>query len=551
MPAGGTASVQATSNTKHDGPDGAYSGRVTATAGDASVTSAIGVDKEPESYTLTVNALGPDGKPTAVNGLLLGLDQDLFTFIGDGTDTLKFRLQKGEYLVDGSQFYEQPDGSFTNYDVVDPSIQLTEDTTVVLDARLAKPVKVTVPQAGAEVALGDVGYDRLSADGSHGLGASLLLLDGFEGVYSAQLGADLPPEQLTGHVTSQWAKKGANGSFANSPYLVGQANAFPGRYPTGFERTVKAKDLAVVQQTVNAVSDREVDRVVYGTAPGTNGSWAVVIGYDQAPVTTKLLFDAKPVTWSSEIQEVVPSSDPDFPFPDTIAQLSSTAKEYTGGKSYQERFNAAALTTMPDSAVRTGGDLLLSAYGVADANGHKGFARTSSESSKLIRDGQVVAESPYFGYIEATGLPAAKSKYTLESTQTRTDWAFSTKMDLRWTFSSAATADETRLPLLGVRYQPKVDSHNLAERKPVTVLPVLIDAQPGASVPALEKLEMQVSGDDGKTWHRAAVAPSGHGTYQAIFATPMNARTISLKSHLVDAAGNVTDLTVIGAYPLG
>ncbi|MEV5963280.1 S8 family peptidase [Kribbella sp. NPDC051952] len=551
VPAGGTASVQATSNTKHDGPDGSYSGRVTATAGDASVTSAIGVDKEPESYTLTVTAIGPDGKPTAPEGLVFGLDHDVFNFIGDGTDTLKFRLQKGEYLVEGSQFLERPDGTFTSYDLVDPSVQLTEDTSVVLDARLGKRVNVTVPQPGAEVALGDVGYDRQTADGSRGLGSTLLLLDGFDGgVYTAQLGANLPPEQLTGHVMSQWAKRGANGSFANSPIFVGQANSFPGRFPTGFERAVKTKDLAVVQQTVNAISDREIDRVVYGTAPGTNGGWAVGIPYDKAPVTTKLLLDAKPVTWGTEFEEVVPGTDPDFPFPETIARLSGPVKEYKGAKSYRERFNAVALTTAPDAALRTGADLVLSAYGVADADGNKGFARTSAESSKLIRDGKVVAESPYFGYVEATGLPAEKSSYTLESTQTRTDWAVSTRMDLRWTFSSAAAAEETKLPLLGLRYQPKVDSHNVAERKPVSVLPVVVDAQPGATVPRIKKLEIQVSGDDGKSWHKAGVVPSGHNGYTAIFATPKGAKTISVKSHLVDADGNITDLTVISAYQL-
>ncbi|MEU4288183.1 hypothetical protein AB0E63_08160 [Kribbella sp. NPDC026596] len=119
----------------------------------------------------------------------------------------------------------------------------------------------------------------------------------------------------------------------------------------------------------------------------------------------------------------------------------------------------------------------------------------------------------------------------------------------RWTFSSAATTEETPLPLLGVRYQPVVDSHNTAERKPVTVLPVLIDAQPGATVPGIKKLEIQVSVDGGKTWHPAGVVPSGHGTYKAIFATPKGT-TISLKSHLLDATGNTTDLTVVNAYPL-
>jgi hypothetical protein len=46
------------------------------------------------------------------------------------------------------------------------------------------------------------------------------------------------------------------------------------------------------------------------------------------------------------------------------------------------------------------------------------------------------------------------------------------------------------------------------------------------------------------------VVPTGKGTYKAIFATPAGAKSVSLKAHVVDAGGNVTDQTVIGAYPL-
>ena len=69
-------------------------------------------------------------------------------------------------------------------------------------------------------------------------------------------------------------------------------------------------------------------------------------------------------------------------------------------------------------------------------------------------------------------------------------------------------------------------------------------------MPAIKTLEIQVSGDSGKTWRPAGVVPACHGTYKAIFATPKGALTISLKSHLVDAQGNITDLTVVNAYPL-
>jgi hypothetical protein len=65
-----------------------------------------------------------------------------------------------------------------------------------------------------------------------------------------------------------------------------------------------------------------------------------------------------------------------------------------------------------------------------------------------------------------------------------------------------------------------------------------------------DQLELQVSGDDGKTWHAAAVVPAGKGAYKAIFATPKGAGTVSLKAHLVDAGGNITDQTTIAAYAL-
>ncbi|MGW6278257.1 S8 family peptidase [Kribbella sp. NPDC055071] len=550
IPAGGTASVQATSNTNNAGPDGSYSGRVTATGGNTTVTSVVGVVKEAESYNLTLSAIGPDGKPTPIFGFLDKLDGTQSQFVGTGQDTVTYRLPKGEYMADITQFVEQPDGSFSTYEVVHPSIQLTKDATIVFDARTAKPVKVTVPQADAETALVDLGFDRRAADGSYGL-SSGTLLENFAGVYTAMIGAALPPDQLTGHVTSQWAKRGADGTFDNSPYITGQVNSFPGVFPTGFIRAVKTKDQAVLRQSINAASNRQIERILWGSAPGMNGSWSIVLDYGKAPLAATVYADAKPATWQTENREIIPSTDPNDPFPQVVTLLTSPVKEYRGGATYRQRANAAAFTIAPDVAVRTGtGELIVSGYNLAGADGDRGFTATDAESSTLKRDGQVVAESPYFGFIVTDGLPAGKATYTLESSQTRQTYsAFSTRTDLRWTFSSAAASQDTNLPMLGVRYQPKVDRHNVAERKPVTVLPVVIDAAAGTT-PRIKKLEIQVSGDGGKTWHKAAVAPTGHGTYKAIFATPKGAPTISLKSHVVDAAGNITDLTVIGAYPL-
>jgi len=40
------------------------------------------------------------------------------------------------------------------------------------------------------------------------------------------------------------------------------------------------------------------------------------------------------------------------------------------------------------------------------------------------------------------------------------------------------------------------------------------------------------------------------GGYRATFATPRVAKPVSLKARVVDCAGNVTEETTIGAYPL-
>ena len=523
VPTAGAASVQATSNTNHSGPDGGYSGRITATGSDTTVESVIGVTKEKESYDLTLNHIGIEGKPVAALGMITGVDVEMRADTYEATT--KLRLPKGEYNVEGLQII----GDLTDiYSVLQPSVSLTRDTTVVLDARTAKPIRITVPNTEASLLIANLGYDRASAGGRHVVTSGLAWADDTR-MYSAQVGPLLPPERMTGHVSSQWVKEDENGSIRNSPYLYAQVESMPGFYPTGFLRDVTADQLAVVEQRINATSDRQFDRSVHAQAPYLRGgTWAGGIPYD-APATTKLLMGDKQATWETFYNQRDP--DPGKPYNDFT--LSSLPKTYEAGRTYRERYNAAAFTPSPVSASRLGDRLLLWADPVSDADGNKGRGPADSQSSKLIKNEQVIAESPSFGRIEALGLPAEKATYTLHASQTRhTHSTFSTRTDLNWTFTSAATPTKTMLPMLGVRYQPTVDRHNVAERKPVTVLPVTVDAAPGQALPGIKTLEIQVSGDDGMTWLKTTVTPTGTGTYKATFTTPKNAKTVSLKAHL-------------------
>jgi hypothetical protein len=183
-----------------------------------------------------------------------------------------------------------------------------------------------------------------------------------------------------------------------------------------------------------------------------------------------------------------------------------------------------------------------------DADGHRGYARTETASSTLTRNGEEVASSDWFGSVEVTGLPAEKAAYKFVTSGTRATPGWSTRTDLTLTFNSWKTERATALPARTVRYQPDVDDRNTVKRTPATVLPLVLDGTPGAVLPAVTKLEVRVSGDDGKTWRPASVVRAGAG-YKAIFATPAGS-SVSLKAHVVDAEGNSTDQTVIGAYPL-
>ncbi len=544
VPAGGTATVTATSDTNHSGADGNYFGRITAKSADTTLVTPVWLTKEVESHTLTLSMIGPDGQPAQdANFLLFGLDDYLFESPEVRDGTARVRLPKAGYHVSGGLYAQRPGREdYNNFEIVQPTLQLDADTTIVMDVRSTKPVNTTVPRADARVMITSVGYVRWNHDRTSDLRSSLIS-DYMGQAYTAQLGASAPAEQLTGFVSSHWGLPGPNGDFKNTPFQYGLLITMPGRFPTGFERTVKAADLAVVDQTLNATGDRTGLRELGGAAPGVPGTFSPNIVHD-LPATTRLYLDAAPAEWSTRVAGLAPG-----PRPDEVTVVSSSGQQYQAGRTYRQRLNAAAFGPAPNTVSRQGNDLLVLLSSTADAGGNRGGTRADTQSSKLYRNGQQIAEFPYFGAAEAFDLPAEKAQYKLVTSLTRPSYSsFSTRIDLTSTFSSAKTATETSLPLRTVRYQPAVDQRNTVLRTAVTELPVVLDGTPGVVLPTVTKLEIQVSGDEGKTWKAAAVVRSGAG-YKAIFVTPKGG-SVSLKAQVADAAGNTTDQTVIGAYPL-
>ena len=530
VPAGGTASVQATSDTTLGGADGLYSGRITATGGGQTVVVPVGVDKEGPTYNLTVKLIRPDGAPDPDYPVsVTGVDNnanDMYSPDANGTVTL--RLPQGEYLLNQFQEFERGTEDWIFFTLVAPSVKLTSDQTVVLDARKAKPITTSVPKADAKQANSGIGFDRKIKGGTYMYSAGGFL-SGTMYTYSA--GPKLPAAELSGSVTSQWGVPGADGLFTNTPYLYGIANYFPGEFPTGFDRKVKQSDLATVDSTVNAATDARLFKMLHPVMPDGGGGWARVIRVDP-PRTIRYYLDDTPYGWSGRTEEDTDGGD--FPFPKW--RLEGKPVLYKAGRYYQERWNAATFVPSVYAATRSGSELNISLYSLTDADGHVGAITMTPASTKLYRDGTEIASSPYFGSIDVADLPAGKASYKLVTTGTQAVWPFSTRVDLEATFTSSA--DQTSVPIRTVAFRPELDGNNTMERKPVTVLPYEVKGG------AVAKVKIEYSGDGGATWRQAPVAGG-----KAIFPTPAG-KTVSLRSTATDAAGNSTTQTVIAAYSL-
>ncbi|WP_238176307.1 S8 family serine peptidase [Kribbella albertanoniae] len=547
VPAGGTAAVQVTSDTKHDGPDVFYSGRITATAPGVSVTTAAGVDKEDERYTLNITAIGPDGAAIAPTGLLSawnGYDAPRF---GNGVDkVISLRLPKDTWSL-GSTLRVPGAGKPAIYHLVQPEIALAGEVSVVLDTRLAKPLRITVPEEGAEVREAYFGFNLMAPDG-YPEGWQSKFYD-FDNRYSAQIGPPVAPERkLKAFLGSLWAKPTTNGTFDNSPYVYGQANGFHGQYPTGFVRDVQPKELAVVHQQVFSPSERRIGREIIGGLADITAFGLVELKYDR-PMPTKLLADSGAARWYSVYAELGAQNE-------TISFARRVDARYQAGQTYHERYLAPVHTVTAHTTERSPDGLSIYLRTLLDGEGNDGRAdATDTAWSKLLLDGEVIAEADRFGSVQAENLPAGKAKYTLQTSMTRPSYSpVSTRTDLTWTFASAAVTKTTALPFISIRYRPALGDDFLAERRPVTVLPIHLGSQLDPidgvrpSLPGVKEVSLKVSGDGGKTWQSAVVTKTGTGRYQAVYPTPKNTNSISLRTHVVDVDGNTTDLTTVDAY---
>lgn len=542
VPAHATADVPVTMNTRL-GPDGRFSGQVIAKAGDRTVTASIAVDKEIESYNLTVQHLGPDGQPAPAMTTYLGNDRWESQNLQDPSGTATVRVPKAKYALDSKLAV----GANT-YLLIQPWLELTADTTVVMDARLARPLQISARSAGAALVSGAVGF-RMS---DNWRGNTWYEFTGPPGVFTAQIGSARAGD--TGFVATIWARRNTDGTLDNSPYLLNSADVVRGRFPTGFQRVLDPAAMIPVDQTILATSNRRAEV----SLSGRFGLHATV-DYD-LPARRRVFHDAVPDDLGGLSYTGVNEFDPG---PERIQRtdVNHINPQYQAGRRYQERYNAAVFAPGSGMALRQDDFLQVRQSPLADA-ADRSFGGSyqqhvaDSKSTKLFRDGRLVAShDSEFANLDVGGLPAEEATFKLVSTLDRTSISrLSSKLENVWTFrTSAAGGAEQWLPILGIGLAPEVNDRNVTPRRPVTTVPVRIRPPfKGSSeydetvLAGIKRVSIEYQAGPGKPWQPAKVVRKAAGKYVATFPTP-GAESVSLRATVVDAHGNSTEQTVTDA----
>jgi subtilisin family serine protease len=533
VPAGGTASVDVIGDTKAATTDGAHSATVVATAGDSVTRTPVGVTREGEMYSLTLNYVDEHGQPTShYSPIVISLEDGETTDLYDEDGSVTVRLPKGRYVVN-SMIYTNA-GERENL-IVQPGVLLDRDQTFTLDPAITKPVSVTPPTA-ATLGWADIAFniesDSAIVGGGYATNYDLSFLS------TAQLGDPLPGTKVSNWVSTHWLGAAAE-HFALVWYLD--------RFPTGYDKVVRWRDVATLRREIGpgAAGDRGVPYLV--SQPSSGGDVRSGTGYEVAlPATQTAYVTTEGVRWQTQLWLVT-----DFA---PLAELHSPWRTYRPGRTYSEQYNRPVFgpglppggNTFGDPwASRWDNEIIVRVPLFTDGAGNAGTTYEESGSTKLYLGDQLVGETKSGGSGYFPNLPAASGKYRLTTESVNPVRFTPTTVSAEWTFRSSQVDSTTALNLNVVRFLPKLAADGSAPAGRSYVVPLKFQDETGA-YHRPRRLTVEVSYDEGKTWQRVPVTSK----LEAKLKHPADATSVSFRASATDHDGNTVKQTIIRAYSL-
>ncbi|MFI7428724.1 S8 family serine peptidase [Micromonospora sp. NPDC049836] len=549
VPAGGTAQVTVTADTRAGAVDGYWTGRIVARSGDTVAVTPLAVNREVESYNLTLRHRDRAGARTGdyltslVDLAGFAFPRDVYDPDGDAT----VRVPKGRYGVNSLIFRADEEGNWTETTMLArPELVVDRDQVLDLDARVGKPIRTTVPRRGATPLLIDLSATYFGQDVSYGFG---LWADRFDGLYSGQVGPAVSADRFVAALASQWTD-----GRPDSPYLYALNELFPGRMPAGFVRHYRQRDLATVAHTFRGgYAGLEAERSVFPESDYNIGGSALILP-TAVPGRRTEYHSTTRTGWSSELYFGTRDEDG---WLNAQAGLESVPTRYRAGRTYRESWNSAPYgpsfppPRWPEQGITRNGDTLLVVLPLfSDAAGHPGGSLADTERTALYRNGTLLGEQPSGGYAEFE-VPPGAATYRVETSATRSFTDLSTEVAASWTFRSRHVPGEdwARLPAMAVRFAPPLSVTNSAPAGRSFTIPVTVHRQPGAPADRVTRLTVDVSYDGGRTWQKADLRRQGDG-WAATVRHPAGPGHVSLRASARDGAGNTVTQRITQAYRL-
>jgi subtilisin family serine protease len=552
LPPGGEGSAAVTVDVRPGRP-GLYSGAVVATpAAGPPVRVPLGFFKEPERYDLTLKAVGRDGRPAPFSDVgVMNVDdgalfQDFVFFDEDASVTL--RVAPGHYHVVGFVV----GGAFDTVSMVgDPEVEVTGDTSMILDARLALPVRTGVEGVATKPTGVDLGYTRLDATGRYGLASSFGV--GPEISASGLFAQPTDPVgrgQFEVEVRTRRIPAAAAGP-ATSPLLYDLLFYGP-EVPDPPAWTVSAAEAARLPLNVGhyrTMNDRaDYSEVRLGFAPlqfFAGGSYDTIA----VPRVRAEYLSPEPILWQQDAAWFNRGSFIDWfgPF-----------RTYRRGERVDERWFGAPLRA-DAYGERTATFMFVSVADLEDTGLHNGYIFAFDEPApirqalRLYHNGRLLASSTTEPFLQTAVRPGAASYRLERDFDAGPVLAMADRSRTRWWFDSASPAgDFATLPLLEVDYDATLGGRNGAVAgRPVTI-DLAVHRSEGAADSPVVATFLWFSTNDGGSWTKVLLRRLGPGRYQGVLPGGRLSRGsfVSLRAWAQDAGNGRIHQDLIRAFPV-
>jgi subtilisin family serine protease len=536
VPAHGTAQVTVSANPA-GGSTGLRGARLTATAGDVVVQTALSVFIEPESYNLTVHLVS---RASQTSSVVRAVNTETGQAYGIRGGVV--RLPKGRYDINALDI--APGSSATL--LSRPSLTLDADATVTFDARTGRPVAATVDRPNARFQIGELGIYSATASGDRGSSLS----------YVAPQDTKLYAVPTTGRVTNHTyafnfrATLGPVSPESGAGDFVYQlAFLERGRIPADTSYHPRDRELARVDAIYHGQGAPGVGvRADYARfpIPAGIGIYSTRYTYPLPAKRTEFYTASPDVTWE-EFLAVAPADLSDDEL--YISRLSYRPGDYSTAWNRAPMGPAFGQAQDGFGVVRSGTTLqfVLSPLSGNDPSQVTFPPAALTGTTTLLKDDAEIGTSLIPGIGQFT-VPDAPGTYTVRvSADRQVPWSVvATHADLEWTFHD--TAQGTPLPLLVVRAIGSVDDQSRAPAGRPFPLHLKAQHQPGLPAVRLSALHVEASYDDGRTWTVAPTVHHGGDTGLAVVRNPATPGFVSLRITAQDVDGNSVSQTVIRAY---